>query len=185
MFKMLQKASWTIALRGLVAIAFGIVLFVWPGITLTVLIKAFAIYAFVVGAVVVFGALRNRDEVSNWVTLMLLGLFSIFVGIFMFAQPQLTELAFLYLLAAYALVTGVLDIAVGFQVRREVQNEWLVILAGVVSALFGIIVFARPTESAVAIIWLVSLYAVVHGVLTMAFAFRVHGLAKEVRRIED
>src|SRR3990167_4816514 len=109
MFKMLQRASWTVSLRGLAAVVFGVVLFVWPGVTLDVLIKAFAIYAFAECAVVVFGSLRYRREVSDWPTLVLLGLFSALVGIFMFARPQLTELAFLYLVAARALVIGVLD----------------------------------------------------------------------------
>ena len=181
MFKMLQRASWTVALRGLVAVVLGVVLFVWPGVTLDVLIKAFAIYAFAEGAVVVFGSLRYRREVSDWPTLVLLGLFSALVGIFMFARPQLTELAFLYLVAARALVIGVLDVGVGVQVRRDVRDEWLVLLAGVASILFGLIVFARPAESAVALVWLVSLYAVVHGGLMMAFAFRAKGLAQEAR----
>lgn len=182
MFKMLQRASWTVALRGLVAVLFGIVLFVWPGVTLDVLVKAFAVYAFVEGAVVVFGSLRYRREVSDWPTLVLLGLFSTLVGIFMFAKPELTELAFLYLVAARALVVGVLDVGVGVQVRRDVRDEWLVLLSGVGSILFGLIVFARPAEGAVALVWLVSLYAVVHGGLMMAFAFRAKALAHEASR---
>ncbi|MBI4100924.1 HdeD family acid-resistance protein [Candidatus Microgenomates bacterium] len=182
---MLQRASWTVGLRGLAAVLFGVVLFAWPDITLELLIKVFAIYAFVEGLVVALGSLRYRHEVSDWPTLMLLGVFSALVGIFMFAKPELTELAFLYLIAARALVVGVLDIGVGVQVRREVKDEWLVFLSGLASVLFGVIVFARPAESAVALVWLISLYAVVHGLFMMAFAMRAKGLAGEVRRVEE
>ena len=181
MLKLLQRASWTVALRGLVAVAFGVVLFAWPNITLDVLVKAFGIYALVEGAVVVLGSLLHRREHSDWPTLMLIGLFSVAVGVFMFAQPKLTELAFLYLVAARALVIGVLDIGVGTQLRRDLRDEWLVFLSGIVSVVFGAWVFANPADGAVALVWLVSIYAVIHGGLLMAFAVRARGLLREAQ----
>ncbi len=184
MYRMLQKASWTVALRGLAAVAFGIVLFAWPGVTLNVLLKAFAIYAFVEGAVVVLGSLWYRREVSDWPTLILSGLFSVAVAIFIFAKPALTELAFLYLIAARALVIGVLDVGVATQVRQDLRDEWFIGLSGLASLIFGIWVFANPAAGAVTLLWLITLYAVVHGLLLIAFAFRARGLANEVRRVE-
>ena len=175
MLKLLQKASWTVALRGLVAVAFGIMLFAWPDISLLNVLKVFAIYAFAEGAVVVFGSLWNRDEHSDWPTLSLIGLFSMAVGVFIFARPDLTELAFLYLVAARALVIGVLDVGVATQVRREVKNEWMIAASGLVSIVFGVLVFGRPTEGVIEVLWLISLYAVIHGAFWMAYAFGSRG----------
>lgn len=171
MLKLLTKASWTLALRGLTAVIFGIVLFAWPDISLTNILKIFAIYAFVEGSVVVFGSMWHRDEYSDWPTLALSGLFSMLVGVFIFARPELTELAFLYLVAARAMVMGVLDMGLNLQVRRELKNEWLIGASGLASLIFAVYVFANPVEGVLDLLWWISLYGVVHGALLMAFAF--------------
>jgi uncharacterized membrane protein HdeD (DUF308 family) len=175
----LMRSWWILALRGAIAIAFGVLALVWPNITLLVLVALFAAYALLSGAVSVVGAVRNRKRDDNWWVPLLLGLISIGAGIIAVIHPALTALVLVLVMGANALVTGVLDIVAAMRLRKSMKNEWLLVLAGIVSIAFGVLVFLYPEAGALALIWLISFYAVLSGILLLTVAVRVRARTRE------
>jgi uncharacterized membrane protein HdeD (DUF308 family) len=116
---------------------------------------------------------QHRKTNEDWWLLLLLGLVSIGAGVIAIVQPSVTALVLVLLMAANALVTGVLDIVMAVRLRKVMRDEWMLVLSGAASIVFGIAVFLFPTAGALALVWLISLYAVVTGVLLLAVAFRV------------
>lgn len=172
--------SWQIlALRSVIAILFGVLAISWPGLTLLWLTALFAAYALLSGAAALIGVMRGRkgDDDHRWLVL-LFGLVSIGAGIIAIMHPALTAMLLVLLMGANALVTGVLDIAVALRLRRVIRGEWLMLSTGVVSIVFGILVFLFPDAGALALVWMISLYAVACGVLLAGMAYRVHSIAR-------
>lgn len=161
-----------LALHGAIALLFGILALIWPGITLLVLVSLFAAFALLVGAVTVAGALKHRTMNGGWWLMLLLGLVSLVVGVIAVFQPGATLFALVLLMAANALVTGVLEIAVAIRLRKEIEHEWLLALTGVVSIVFGVLVLMFPPAGALALALFVSFYAVATGILLLVLAFR-------------
>ena len=132
----------------------------------------FAAYALVDGITAVIVSLQERGSTSHWVALLVEGIVSIIIGVMAFAWPGITALVLLYLVAAWAIITGVMEISAAFMRRIPVAQEWALGLAGVLSILFGIILFARPGAGLLTILWLVGIYAIVFGVLLIVRAFQ-------------
>jgi uncharacterized membrane protein HdeD (DUF308 family) len=177
MKELLMRSWWMLALRGVIAILFGILALLWPGITLLVLVAMFAAYAILSGAVSIIAAVKNRDSDTGWWLILLLGLISIGAGVIAVFYPDLTALALVLVMGANALITGVLDIAIAIRLRKVMRREWLLVLAGFISIAFGVLVFMFPGAGALALVWLVSFYAVFTGTLLLALAFRVRAWA--------
>jgi uncharacterized membrane protein HdeD (DUF308 family) len=173
----LMRSWWILALRGAIAIVFGVLAVIWPGLTLLGLIALFAAYALLTGIVSVVGAIQNRKNDGNWWMLLTLGLVGIGAGVVAIIHPALTALVLVLVMGANALVTGVLDIVHAIRLRKTIQNEWMLIASGAASIVFGILVFLFPEGGALALVWLVSLYAVVTGALLLALALRVRAKA--------
>jgi uncharacterized membrane protein HdeD (DUF308 family) len=167
-----------LALRGVAALLFGILALIWPDITLLVLVALFAAYAFITAVAYIGAAVKNRQTDKGWWLLLLLGLVAVAAGGIAIFHPLLTALVLVLLMGANALITGILDIAIAIRLRKEIRNEWMLVLAGVVSIVFGILVFLVPGAGALALVWLVSFYAVLTGVLLLALAFRMRGSGK-------
>ncbi|MGH8663407.1 MAG: HdeD family acid-resistance protein [Burkholderiales bacterium] len=172
MEQLLSSTWWVLALHGAIALLFGILALIWPGITLLVLISLFAAFALLVGAVTVAGALKHRTMDRGWWLMLLLGLVSLVVGVIAVFQPGATLFALVLLMAANALVTGILEVAVAVRLRKEMEHEWLLALAGVVSIVFGVLVLMFPPAGALALALFVSFYAVATGILLLVLAFR-------------
>lgn len=172
MERLLSRLWWVLALRGAVALLLGILALIWPGITLLVLVALFAAFALLAGVVILAGALRYRTLDRGWWLLLLMGLVSVVVGVVAVFQPGATLLALIMLMAAYALVVGVLDIVIAVRLRKVIEREWVLILAGVVSILFGVAVVAFPPAGALALALFVSFYAMTIGILLLVLAFR-------------
>ena len=169
----LSRNWWTFALRGVVAIVFGVLALAWPAITLLGLVALFAAYAFINGAASAVGALQNRSGDEHWWLGLLLGLVSLGAGVIALVSPALTALVLVLLMGANAIVTGVLDIALAIRLRRAIRGEWVLFLAGVVSIVFGVLVFLFPGAGALALVWLISVYAIASGILLLAAAWRL------------
>ena len=169
----LSRTWWIYALRGVLAILFGVFAIMWPGLTLLSLIVLFAVYALLSGAASVIGAMRMRKHDADWWLPLLLGLVSIGAGVIAIVHPGLTTLVLVLLIGANALITGVLDIATAIRLRKTIQNEWLMILSGAASIVFGVLVFLFPAAGALALVWLISLYALVTGLLMFVLAMRL------------
>jgi uncharacterized membrane protein HdeD (DUF308 family) len=179
MNELLMKSWWMLALRGVAGIAFGVLALMWPGVTLLVLVALFAAYALITGAVSVIGAIRNRASDDKWWIVLLLGLVSVAAGVGAVLLPGLTLLVLVLLMGVNALITGVLDIAIAIRLRKTIQREWLLVLAGVVSIVFGVLVFMFPAAGAFALVWMVSFYAMLSGILLLALGLRMRSLAKQ------
>ncbi|HJV85386.1 MAG TPA: HdeD family acid-resistance protein [Noviherbaspirillum sp.] len=175
------RSWWVYALRGLVAIVFGLLALTLPAVTLLSLVALFAAYAFIAGVVSVAGAVRNRRHDEDWWLPLLFGLVSIGAAVIAVIHPALTALVFVLVIGANALVGGVLDIAAAIRLRKVIRGEWMLVLSGIASIVFGALVFLFPGAGALALIWWISLYAVVTGVLLLALAFRLRTLARSGR----
>jgi uncharacterized membrane protein HdeD (DUF308 family) len=182
MEQLLSRTWWVLALRGAVAMLFGILALVWPGITLLVLVSLFAAFALLVGAVIVVGALRNRTMDRGWWLMMILGVVSLAVGTIAVVRPEATLFALILLMAANALVTGALDIAVAIRLRKEIEHEWLLILTGALAVVFGVLVLMFPPAGALALTFFVSFYAMATGILLLVLAFRARRWQKHSGR---
>jgi uncharacterized membrane protein HdeD (DUF308 family) len=167
---------WALALRGLFGVLFGVAAFAWPGITLGALVLLYGAYAFADGVFALASALAGRTERLPWWALLLEGLVGIGVGVVTVFWPGITALALLYLIAAWAVVTGVFEIAAAIRLRREIRGEWLLALGGTLSVLFGLALVINPGAGALAMVWLIGAYALAFGVLLIALAFRLRRL---------
>ncbi len=176
----LAREWWLVALRGALSIVFGIVAFAWPGMTLLALVIFFGAYMFVDGIVALAQAIRFRRDRERWPMLLLEAVLGIAVGIVTFLVPTITALAWLYTIAAWAVVTGILEIVLAIRLRREIKNEIFVALTGILSIALGIVLVLVPLAGLVAWVWIIGAYAIVFGALLIGLAIR---LRKEGRSI--
>ena len=166
---------WALAIRGAVAILFDLAALLRPDIALAALILLFGAYALVDGVFAIVGVFRGtRAGTPRWL-LLLEGVVSILAGIIAFVYPGLTAIVLLYLVAAWAVVTGLAEIATAIRLRQEIQGEWALILGGILSVLFGVLLAVLPGVGILSLIWLIGAYAVVFGVLLLIAAFQVRG----------
>lgn len=170
---------WLILLRGLFAIIFGFLTWFQPGISLTALVLLFGAYAFADGAIGAWIAIKGREEHDDWWVLLIWGLLGIGVGILTFLAPSITALILLFYIAIWAITTGVLEIVTAFRLRKEIKGEWLLILGGLISVVFGVFLVAQPGTGVLALLWLIAAYAVFFGILLVALAFRVRTFNKQ------
>jgi uncharacterized membrane protein HdeD (DUF308 family) len=168
-----RKLAW----RGMAAVVFGLLTLLWPSITLTALVLLFGVYALVDGAMILAATLRGEPGTRGergW--LIVEGVAGIAAGLATFAWPGITALVLLYLIAAWAALTGGLEIAIAVRLRRTLRHEWLLSLAGVLSLVFAALLIMFPRTGALAITWLIGWYALVTGGLWLALAARLHRL---------
>ena len=177
----LARNWWTVALRGAIAIIFGLAALFWPDITLTALIFIFAAFVLVSGVLLAIAAFRDGLTHTHGWLMLLEGAIGIAVGIMAFIWPGITALVLLYLIAAWAIVTGVLEIIAAIQVRKEIQNEWLLAIAGIASVLFGVLLLVWTLAGALAILWIIGAYAIIFGILLLILAFRLRSWGTERR----
>jgi uncharacterized membrane protein HdeD (DUF308 family) len=167
---------WLLALRGLMAILFGVLAFVWPGITLLTLVWLFGAFALVNGILSLALAAKAPKGYPRVGSLILGGLLGILAGLLAFVMPGITTLSLLILIAAWAMVTGILEIVAAIRLRKEMTNEWLLALAGIASLAFGVLLVLRPAAGALVLIWWIGAYALIFGILLCVLAFRLRRL---------
>jgi uncharacterized membrane protein HdeD (DUF308 family) len=177
----LARNWWALAIRGAAAIIFGLLTFVMPGVTLAVLVLLFGAYAIVDGIFNLIAAFRSpHDERPRWL-LALEGLVSIGAGIVTFAMPGLTALVLVYIIAIWAIVTGVLEIVAAIRLRDVIRNEWWLVASGVLSVIFGLLLVVAPGAGALALVFWIGAYAIIFGALLVGLAFRLRREQAEVR----
>lgn len=169
----LGRTWWLVLLRGLAAIVFGILAWAWPGVTLITLVLFWGAYALVDGVAALIGGWQTKDSGKPMWPVVLVGVIGIAAGIFTFVQPGVTAVALLLLIAAWAIVHGIFEIAAAIRLRKEIQNEWLLILSGAISVLFGIVMIVNPGAGAMAVLWLIGVFAVAYGALLVVLAFKL------------
>jgi uncharacterized membrane protein HdeD (DUF308 family) len=173
----IMHQRWTfILLRGIAAIAFGVFTWLRPGISLKALVLLFGAYAFLDGILATTTAIGGRhNEKPRWL-LLFTGIVGIVVGVMTFVTPGVTAVALLFYIAIWAIAHGVLEIAVAIRIRKEVDGEWRLILAGLASVAFGLLLMARPGTGALTALWLIGSYAVAFGILMVMLALKVKNL---------
>ena len=172
MLQALATNWWALALRGLVGVLFGLLTFFLPGITLVTLVLLFGAYALIDGIFNVFAFFRVASH--HW-ALLIEGVIGIIAGVLTFAWPAITALVLLYVIAFWAIFTGLFEIIAGVRLRQVITNEWLLLVMGALSFLFGVLILFAPGAGALAIVLWIGAYALVFGVLLLALAFRLRG----------
>jgi uncharacterized membrane protein HdeD (DUF308 family) len=168
--------------RGVVAVLFGLLAFSRPGAIGLTLVLLFAAYSFVSGIAAVVCAVRGgRAGEPRWGTLLLEGLLYIAAGIVAVLWPTWTGLAFIWVIAFWAIVSGALEIASAIRLRRVIEHEWALGLAGALSIAFGALMLFRPVAGGLAVVWWLGAYAIIFGVLQMVVGFRMRSYARAPR----
>jgi uncharacterized membrane protein HdeD (DUF308 family) len=162
--------------RGIFAVLFGIIALVWPKMTLSALVFVFGLFAVISGITAVVAALRNT-EFPGWGWLLAEGILGVLVGVVALVWPGITALAFLYLLAAWAILTGIMELTAPLAFPMGGGRAALTALAGLVSVIFGILIAAQPSSGLLAVVWLIGVYAIVVGVTYLVVYFQSRSLA--------
>lgn len=160
-----------VLLRGAISLILGILILVWPGLTLGVFLLLFGVFAFVDGAFSLVHAIGRAQSGQSWALRFLVGLFGIFVGIAVFVWPGITAVVLLYIIAAWALATGIVEIVTAVEFRRELTGEWMLAAVGIISVLFGFLLFFNPAAGALALAILIGIYFVIIGILLLVLGF--------------
>lgn len=178
MLELLTGRWWWLLVRGIVAILFGLAAFLVPGVTLGVLILLFGIFAIVDGVIlIVFG----RRAGMKWYWSALAGLVSIAAGVVALYWPGITAVALLWVIAFWAILNGIFQMLTAIEIRKEVEGEWVLFLAGILAVLFGVVLLFRPGAGALAVLWLIGTFAILLGILMIILSFRLKGLQDRVR----
>jgi len=175
--------NWNLlVVRGILAILFGIGTLLMPGVTLVVLVIMFGIYALMDGILTSVMAFKDGKEQENWGLWLLLGLVSIAAGVVTFVYPGITAISLFYVIVAWAITSGVLELILAVELRKVIEGEWLLVLDGILSVAFGILLIAQPVAGALAVLWLIGIYAIAFGVTTLMLAFRLRSLATNIEK---
>jgi len=175
MAHLMKDAWWIFVVRGVAGILFGLVTLMWPAATLLLLVALFAAYAMIGGIAAVVGVWRSRNaqqSTGNGWMIVLLGMVAIASGIIALIWPGVTALALVLIMGVNALIAGVIDVSVAVRLRRVIRGAWMMVLAGIVSIIFGVAVLVFPSAGALALVWLISVYAIVTGVLLLAMGIQ-------------
>jgi uncharacterized membrane protein HdeD (DUF308 family) len=181
MLHALAKCWWLLLLRGLAAIVFGVLAFLWPGLTLVTLVLLYGAFALVDGVLSLVAAFTGSAKpVPTW-WLVVVGLLGIAAGAVTFLWPGITAVLLVLFIGAWALVHGIFEIIGAIQLRKEIDNEWMLILGGVLSVLFGAIILIAPGAGALGLVWAIAAYSIVFGIIFIALSLRLrkhsHGAA--------
>jgi uncharacterized membrane protein HdeD (DUF308 family) len=172
MLDVLTQKWWAVALRGILAIVFGIVALAFPGATLLSLAVVFGAYAFVSGVFTIVAAFGSRGRDAVWYVLD--GILGIAVGLATFFFPGIAAQALVLLIGVWAILMGIFEVIAGFEL--PIKRDWLLVIAGIASIVFGVLVFVYPATGALAITWLIGIYALVFGVTMLVFGVRLRGM---------
>lgn len=168
----LSRHWWMLLLRGLIAIAFGLLAWFQPAISLTALVLLFGVYALTDGILGVWFALAGRKEHERWRMLLLWGILGITAGVLTFMAPGITALVLLIYIAIWAIATGVIQVVTAIRLRKEISGEWLLVLGGLASIVFGVLLMVQPGVGALALLWLIAAYAVIFGIILVVLALK-------------
>lgn len=182
LLKVLRRNWWTLVLRGVFAIAFGCFAWLWPGVTLLALILTWAVFACFTGLLALAGALANDGEAPRWI-LLLEGGVSLAAGAVALFYPGFTAMLFLYLLAFWALVSGVVEIVAAWRLRNESRGEFWLGFAGWLSLVFGSLLILRPGAGVLTLMWLIAGYSVLFGIVLIAWGLHLRRLHRADARV--
>lgn len=170
-----------LAVRGAVAVGFGVVTLIAPGLSLLALVLTFGVYAFADGVFAIVSAVRGRTSGAPWWMLILQGIAGIGAAVITVMWPGMTAVALVYLVAAWALVTGVLEVTAAIRLRKEIEHEWLLALSGLLSVALGVLLATFPGPGMLTLALWIGAYALISGGLLLGLSFRLRGLWRDHR----
>lgn len=176
MLSTIMQRWWILLLRGISATVFGVLAIVWPGITLLTLVIIYGAVALIDGIAGIALGVRGGVDGRTWWGMILLGLLGVIAGAVTFVWPGLTAAVLLVIIALWAIVRGVLEIIGAITLRKIIQGEWLLILSGVLSIGFGVLLLLQPAAGALAVMWLIGIYMIAFGITTIALSLRLRRL---------
>src|SRR5579883_110697 len=182
MFDMLTRNWWTYAIQGLTAVVFGVLTLVWPSIGLTVMIALFGAFAMVTGAMHVAASFDAAKQRLHWGSLLATGILSLIAGLVTWFWPGLTALGVLYLVVAWAVVTGILSIVASVEFREFVPHSWLMTLSGALSLVLALVLAVHPRNGILSLVLVIGIYAIAAGIAALVFAFRLRNLQQHIDR---
>jgi uncharacterized membrane protein HdeD (DUF308 family) len=169
----LGRNWWALLVRGIAAVVFGVLAFAWPLATIAALVIIFGAYAFVDGAFAIVAAVRAARSHERWWPFLLEGIVGIAIAAIAYFEPHATAVVLYYTIAAWAFLTGILELAAAIQLRKQIANELWLILGGIFSLLFGVLMIWRPVSGALAIVWVIGAYAIMFGIAMIGLSFRL------------
>ena len=172
----LARWWWMFILRGLLAIAFGVLALLAPGLGIAVLVGLFAAWALIDGVTGLYAGIRSRQTDKSWWLEVLEGIVSIIAGLIALILPAFAAEILVILIAAWAIVTGVFEIWTAVRLREKIQGEFWLGLAGVASILFGVVLLAFPAAGVLSLVWLIGSFAIVFGVFLLILGWRLRGI---------
>ena len=180
MLDLLSRYWWTLVVRGVIALIFGILAFVWPGLTLASLVILFGAFVLMDGIFAIVGAIGGWGERDDHWLLLLGGLLGVGIGIMTFRAPGITTTLLLMFIAAWALATGVLEIIAAIRLRKEIKGEWWLILSGITSIVLALVLMIFPDAGALGLLWLIASYAVLFGAMIIALGLKLRWLRSQL-----
>jgi uncharacterized membrane protein HdeD (DUF308 family) len=172
-----------LALRGIVAILFGILALSKTEITVVSLVLLFGAYAFIDGIFALVASVHVAEMHGRWGSMVLVGLCGIAVGILTFLMPAVTLLGLVYYIACWAIVTGILEISAAIRLRHVIHDEWMLGVVGVLSVAFGLLTAIRPAAGLAGVIYSIGLFAIILGCLQIGLSVRVHGIQSRLASV--
>jgi uncharacterized membrane protein HdeD (DUF308 family) len=170
----LARTWWLVLVRGILAVIFGVLALNWPGLTVLVLVTVFGAYAIVSGAFSLVAGFRHDAQHRIW--LIVSGIIGILAGVVTFAWPGITALTLLYVVAFWAIFSGVSEIVGGVQMRKTIDNEWMLIVGGALSVIFGVLLLVWPGAGLLTLGWLIGAFAILYGLAMVMLSLRVKKL---------
>ncbi len=173
MFVILAHNWWMLLLRGIIALVFGVLCLSYPGVTLIVMTIMFGAHAFLGGIFTLASSITTAKGRPRWWSTFFEGIVGIIFGLFILIWPGITAFGLLYLIGAWAIITGIFEITAALRLRQHFTNEWLLILSGAASVIFGLLILVVPRAGALAVIWWIGTYAIFFGMALAALALRL------------
>jgi len=173
MLRAISNRWWTFVARGVFAILFGLLTLMLPQLTLIVLVLMFGGFVLIDGLFTIVLALTRHKEFDRWWWALIEGLFGVVLGLLAFIWPGITGFVLLMLIVAWAIVTGILEIGAAIQLRRVIENEWLLAFSGLLSVGLGVAMLVWPGAGAVALAWLIGIYAIIFGISLISLGIRL------------
>ncbi|MFI7680314.1 HdeD family acid-resistance protein [Actinophytocola sp. NPDC049390] len=178
MLELLSRRWHLVVLRGVVAVLFGILAIAWPGITVLALALLFGIYTLLDGITsIVMGVGQGTDRAY----LITLGVLGVAAGVIALVWPRITVIALLVVIAVWAIVAGVMQIAAAIRLRKVIRDEWFLALSGIVALVLGLLLIVQPAAGAIALVIAIATFAVVWGLILVVLGFRLRTLASADR----
>lgn len=179
--QLMARKWWAVALRGLISVIFGIIAFAWPQLTAALMVMFFGVYVFIDGLFALIASFSMHGGLGRWWLMLIEGILGIVLGLIFLFNPAFTAAFLLILIAIWAIVTGIIEIVLAITYAKIVPDNWLMILTGILSLIFGFLLMRNPAAGILAVIWIIGMYAILFGVMVIAAGFTLKGLLHQTK----